>query len=83
VLLDGYSPVDVLGITIYTDSHPLCPVSVPSGTLSTLPSARNPHSHQMLLDVVFGNTSFVQVSIIQPHGAVRADDPITGNLEAS
>jgi len=58
VLLDWYSPVDVLGITVYTDSHPLCPVCVPSGTLSTLPSARNRHSNQMLLGFVVGNISF-------------------------
>ena len=78
VLLDGYSPVDVLGITAYTDSHPLCPVCVPSGTLSTLPSARSPHSHQMLLGVVVGGISCGQVSIIQPHDAVEAKTGSTG-----
>ena len=77
MLLDGYSPVDVLGITVYTDSHPLCPVSVPSGTLSTLSSARNPHSHKMLLGVVVGNISRGQVSIIQPHGAMGAKTRMT------
>ena len=78
VLLDGHSPVDLLGITIYTDSHPLCPVCVPSGTLSTLHSARNPHSHQKLVVVVVGNITCRQVSIIQPHGAVGAKTGRTG-----
>ena len=62
----------MLCITIYTDSHSLCPVCVPSCTISTLLSARSPHSHQMLLGVVVCSISCGQVSIIQPHGAVGA-----------
>ena len=60
------------GLTAYTDSLIPCLVCVPCGTLSTLPFARSPHSHQMLLCVVVGSTSCGQVSIIQPHGAVGA-----------
>jgi len=68
----GVSPVNWLDITVYTGSHPLCPVCVPSDTLCTLPAARNPHSQQMLLFVVGGNRSYGQVSLIQPHGTVEA-----------
>jgi hypothetical protein len=73
MLLDVYSPVDVTGIRVYTVTHPLSLVCVSSGTLSTLPSTRSPHSHQMLLGVVVGNISCGQVLITQPHGAVGAE----------
>ena len=67
-------------LTAYIDSLLPCLVCVPSGTLSTLPSARNPHSHQMLLCVVVGSISCVQASIIPPHGAVGAKTGSMGGV---
>ena len=78
VLLDVYSPVDMLGITIYTDIQTLCPVCVTSGMLSTLPCTRSPHSHQMFFGVVVGSISCGQVSIKQPHEAVGEKTGSTG-----
>ena len=66
------SPVVGLDVTLYTGSHPLRPVGVPSDTLSTLPSIRNPRSQLLLLVVVGGNRSCGQGFIILPHGAVGA-----------
>ena len=72
------SPVVWLDVTVYTGSHPLRPVCVPSDTLSTLPSVRIPHSQLLLLVGVGGNRSCGQGSIIPPHGAVGAKTGSTG-----
>ena len=72
------STVNWLDVTVYTGSHPLRHVCVPSDTLSNLPSVRNPHSQLLLLVVVGGNRSCGQGSIIPPHGAVGPTPGSTG-----